>query len=95
MISQNKPKCEIPLPSETSISSSKPVSLASGDVPTSGDTCRSPSALVTSVKKKKGDISIKAKSVQIDAMTISKHCAFFYVLLDDFSITMYYFKIKP
>ena len=42
-----------------------------------------------------GSISIKAKSVQIDAMKISKHCAFFYVLLDDFSITMYYSKIKP
>ena len=93
MISQNKPKCEIPLPSETSISSSKPVSLASGDVPTSGDTCRSPSALVTSVKKKrhfnKGKKCLNWCHDNIETLCL------LYVLLDDFSITMYYSKIKP
>lgn len=45
------------LPSETSMASSKPVSLVSGDPLTSGDACSFSSALINGVWEKKGALN--------------------------------------
>ena len=84
------------LPSETSMASSKPVSLVSGDPPTLGDACSFSSALISGVWKKKGALNLGQKCLNWCHNDI-KTLPLFYALLEDFSIVIYFFysKTKP